>query len=552
MKEKKYLGSKAKKILGIFFVLSFLSSFVLFTPVLFADSLGFNDARTPVEDHTDPGLSNASISNSASNISTPTQTTQYTNPTASPVPASYQSQQNSNAYTPLTGNSLGPTMPPKSTNSPGGWGGNIGGGSVPPRYEPIDAPTFSTPSTSTLSALGKAVSTTVGSYLPDYNTLKNAASYASSQASNIATSVKPYLEKSSYLAANAPALQPAPAVIAKQTTSLAPLKIDKPSTMPGSQGMALPDLSRKITTPAPVINPAITALPKASYIKPDFNSTAALPSAAPVMAKLPNLQPKINSIPTYNALPNYSTAVKPYNPGFTKISQFTPIAAQSISIKPQLMQLGAIKPLNSYLDAKITQMPQAITIPKFIPADFSGVKKLDIIRIKQAEPIKITLGQTGFAFNKDLKPVFLPIKNPITTPIAQPVLIKPQWVKLDSSFSQMTKPVLPKLEAISALKQPASLKPVFTYIKPIAPVMLPLDSKLTLSLSKLVIIPFKTEKGIVVEPSSIIFPETVLVIANSKSIVITLSQLMVTALSLSPFNRQSTAAHPRFSANSRL
>lgn len=168
------------------------------------------------------------------------------------------------------------------------------------------------------------------------------------------------------------------------------------------------------------------------YKLPAINVNSTLKPITPVFIT-PQKITALNS-----GLPNTYTALKPIKPDFIKLTSTTPKLTALAPIKPQLISFNKLQSLNSSFDTKLKPL-----------------------------------------FNKDLKPVFLPIKNPITTPIFQPVLIKPQWVKLDSSFNQMTKPVLPKLEAISALKQPTPLKPVFTYIKPITPIMLPLDSKLT-------------------------------------------------------------------------
>ncbi|MFA5271147.1 MAG: hypothetical protein WC412_02250, partial [Candidatus Omnitrophota bacterium] len=450
-----------------------------------------------------------SSTTTAATASTPKTTTQYTSPAGPMAPAGYQPQQAQKVYTSSTGNPLIDSFnqfqnyknTPIGANTPIVYNpGNAGTApqalALTPRQTQallpstkivvtaadidkfnaqLEKPSSLDPTTTwiakqnkqfednLISAANKRIETQIKNQLDTQWQNRNVGRINLAQA---AQQAKPEPIK----IVNAPVIAAPKLDIAKAAAPVkmpAPLEIAKaPNLVPLAKPVAPAVLQPKAIQPAvaPLIQKNPIQLPKLD-IKPNTTIKPITPAL---------ITPYKN-----NLLPNYSTAVRPYNPGFTKVGQFAPISTQAISIKPQLMQLNTIKPLNSYLDTKVTQMPQALTIPKFIPADFNGVKKLDILKIKQPEPIKINLGQSGLAFNKDLKPVFLPIKSPIAASITQPVLIKPQWVKLDNNFTQTIKPVLPKLEAISALKQPAALKPMLNPLTSTMPVKMPLDTKLT-------------------------------------------------------------------------
>ncbi len=237
----------------------------------------------------------------------------------------------------------------------------------------------------------------------------------------------------------------------------------------------------------PILKPQWINLAEANpVLKPAFIK---LNQVEPIKVALEQLNPALNKdlkpyfIPMHNQ-PIAITQPVLIKPEFTKLNPMAPIFAQAVSIKPQWINIETVKPLNASIDGAITKMPNlAIQTPKFIPADFSAVKQPGFIKISQVEPIKVALEQLNPAFNKDLKPSFIPINNQliaITQPVAikseftrirsitpaliQPISIKPQWVELPQ-LKQLLKPEFTASEVPApALVEPAPVRPDFERI----------------------------------------------------------------------------------------
>ncbi|MFA5271872.1 MAG: hypothetical protein WC412_06010, partial [Candidatus Omnitrophota bacterium] len=376
------------------------------------------------------------------------------------------------------------TNPAKSrgttTVSQNGSGGSITTGAQQdkPQTAPAASATSLTASSSSLTLSGlasgaaSAAARVASAYVAPATTLYKAATSPAtlSAAQKAASAAASYLQK---LPAYTPPPTHLPAAAIPAASGPAPTPSYTASAKPSPSIQAAPkpftyDNFKGINSYIPRSN-SITQ----PYKLPVISANSALKPITPVFIQ-PNKITALNS-----GLPNTYTAIKPIKPVFVKMEPIFSKITQPVLLKPQTIKFSAIKPLNMLLDTKLTKITQIpVTMPKLNPA-FNSIKPLAFTKISQPEPIKIALGQLNPAFNNNLKPVFNPIKNPIIIPITQPALIKPQWVKLDTYANlAMTKPVLPKLEAIPALKLSEALKTVFNPIKPIPPVMLPIDSKL--------------------------------------------------------------------------
>ncbi|MFA6281445.1 MAG: hypothetical protein WCY05_02955, partial [Candidatus Omnitrophota bacterium] len=247
-----------------------------------------------------------------------------------------------------------------------------------------------------------------------------------------------------------------------------------------------------ITPPALVkVNPAAFK-PYIANAKPIRIATTIDRSTMPEIPKPPETLasvtfPKLNNttVPVRITTQPLATALsKPTMP--TSVAASKPgniYATQPTTYKSQVYKLPALANNNTFkpITPVFIQPYKLTALSSGLPNTFTTLKpiKLEFVKISSITPIKMPFNQTNPAFNKTLKPVFLPIKNPITLPISQPTLIKPQWAKLDNSFNQAMRPVLPKITAISPIKQLAPLKPTLNTLTPIKPMQLPFDAKLT-------------------------------------------------------------------------